>query len=49
MVLELAILEKERVEVHVRNIDIVVHDARREMARIQLELNLQIADLQLEA
>ena len=49
MVLELAILEEELVEVHIRKLAIGVCDARTEMARFQLELNLKITELQLKA
>ena len=49
MVSELAILEEEPVKVHVRKLATGVRDARTEMARIQLEMNLQITELQLKA
>jgi len=37
------------VEAHVRKLATGVRDARAEMARVQLELNLQITDLELKA
>lgn len=45
MVPELDIDAKERVEVRICKLDTGVHDARAEMARVQLELNLQITEL----
>ena len=45
MVSELAILEGELVEVHVRKFATGVRDARIELDKVQLELNLQIVDL----
>jgi len=46
---ELVILEKELIEVYVCNLATRVHGARTEMARVQLELNLHIIELQLKA
>ena len=45
MVLELDIQVEELVEVHVCMFPTRMHDVRIEMARIQLELNLQITEL----
>ena len=45
MVPELAIHEEEPIKVHVRKLAIGVCNARTELAKVQLELNLQIADL----
>lgn len=45
MVLELDIQAEEPVEACVRKLATGVHDAQTEMARIQLELNLQIIEL----
>jgi len=42
MVLELAIPKEELVKVHVCKLAIGVFDGPTEMARVQLELNLQI-------
>ena len=49
MVPELAIPEEEPVEVCVHKLATGVHNARTEMARVQLELNLQITELHLKA
>lgn len=49
MVLELAILANEPVDVHVHQIATVVHDACIELEKVLLELNLQIVKLQLRA
>lgn len=49
MVPELAIQVEEPVETRVRKIATGVRDARAEMARVQLELNLQIVELQSKA
>ena len=49
MVSELSIQVEKLREAHVRKLAIGVHDARVEMARVQLELNLQIVELQLKA
>jgi len=49
MVPELDIQAEELVEVCVHKLAIGVCDARAEMARVQLELNLQITELQLRA
>lgn len=49
MFLELAIQAEEPVEVHVKKLVAGVHDGREEMAKVQLELNLQITELQLKA
>lgn len=45
MVLELEIQAEEPVEVRIRKLAIVVCDARVEITRVQLELNLQITKL----
>ena len=49
MVLELAIQAKELVEVHVQKLAAAVHEEKEEMAKVQVELNLQIAKVQLKA
>lgn len=49
MVPELAIQAEEPVEACICNLVTVVCDTREKMARVQLELNLQIAELQLKA
>jgi len=49
MVPESAIPEEEPVEVRVRNLAIGVREVHTEMARVQLELNLNIIELQLKA
>lgn len=49
MVPELAIQVEEPVEACVRKLATGVCDARAEMARVQLELNLQLTKLQLRA
>ena len=49
MVLELAIPTEELLQACVRKLAVGVRDKREEMARVQLELNLQIAELQLKA
>lgn len=49
MVLKLEIQAEEPVEAHIRNLATGVRDARTKMARVQLELNLQITELQLRA
>ena len=49
MTLDLAIHEEEPIEVLFRKLDTGVRDARIELAKVQLELNLQITDLQLKA
>ena len=48
MVLELAIPKGELVELHVCKLSTGVRDAHTQLAKVQLELNLQIADLQLK-
>jgi len=45
MVPKLAIPEEESVKVHVRKLSTGVCDACIELAKVQLELNLHIADL----
>ena len=45
MVPELAILEEEPVKVRVRKLATKMRDARTEMVRVQLELNLKITEL----
>lgn len=45
MVLELAIVDEEPFEVHVCKLATGMHDARTELARVQLELNLKITEL----
>ena len=49
MVPELAIPTEESVKARVHNLAAGVCDEREEMARVQLELNLQIAELYLKA
>eukprot|EP00253_Pinus_taeda_P013908 PITA_13908 len=49
MVPELAILEEEPVEVRTCKLAIGVHDTQTKMARVLLDLNLQITKLQLKA
>ena len=49
MVPELAIPEEEPVEVYLHKLAIGVCNTQMEMARVQLELNLQITELQLRA
>ena len=49
MVPELAIPKEETVEVCIYKLATGVHDAQKKMARVQLELNLQITQLQLRA
>lgn len=49
MVPELAIHIEEPTEVHVRKLAARVCEAKKEMTRVQLELNLQIVKLQLKA
>ena len=49
MVPELHIQVEEPVEARVRKLATGVHNARAKMARIQLELNLHIGELQLRA
>ena len=48
MISEFAISVDEPVEVRVRKLTVGVRDAREKMDRVQLELNLQIAKLQLK-
>lgn len=45
MVQELAILKEEPVKLHIYKLATGVCDTRTEMARVQLELNLQITKL----
>ena len=49
MVPELAIPEEESVEVRIRKLATGVRNTWTKMARVQLELNLQITELQLRA
>ena len=49
MVPELAISKEELIEVHIHKLAIGVHDTHTEVARVQLELNLKIMELQLKA
>lgn len=49
MVPELAILEGELVKVSIHKLAIWMHNARIEMVRVQLELNLEITELQVKA
>lgn len=49
MVLELAIPVEELVEARVQKLATGLHDARAEMVGVELELNLQIAELQFKA
>ena len=48
MVSKLAIQVEEPVEVRVRKLATRLHDGRSKMVGVQLELNLQIAELQLK-
>lgn len=45
MVPDLAILEEEPIEVHIRKLATVVRDTQTEMVPAQLVLNLQIIEL----
>lgn len=47
-VLEMAITADLLVEVRIHNLVTGIHEAREEMTKVQLELNLQIAKLQLK-
>ena len=49
MVLELDIQAEELVEARIHKLATGVHDARSEMAKVHLELNLEIIKLQLKA
>lgn len=49
MVLELAIQAEELLEACIWKLATGVHEEKEEMVRVQLELNLQIAKLQLKA
>lgn len=49
MVPELAMPTKETAKVHMRRLAAEVHEVKEEMAKVQLELNLQIDELQLKA
>ena len=49
MVLELAILAEALAEACIRRLATGVHKAKEEMDNVQLELNFQIAKLQLKA
>jgi len=46
---ELGILEAEPIDVRVWKLAVVVRDAQTDLANVQLELNLNIAKLQLKA
>ena len=48
MVPELAIPDGELIEVHIHKLATGVHDTCTELAKAQLELNLQVANLQLK-
>lgn len=49
MVSKLDIQVKELVEVHIRKLATGVHDTRAEMARVQLEMIVQITKLKMKA
>lgn len=49
MVLELAIQAEEPAEMHIRKLPARACKAKEEISKVQLELNLQIAELQLKA